>query len=224
MRLTAKVLLAVLGTIALPSFVEAGPIALRSTLDAMLGGGAVNEDFEAYPVGSSYAVLGPSFDSTSTPNGQGPGLIVPGVVLSTNVGNVIWQAAGFFGLPTKTIGSDVSQNVRTDFTGNVNAFGVDLLNYEGFGAVYNVTIFGVDDSTVIGTIPGIVFPSAVTSNFVGFYDAGGIGSFRVDVPTGFGPVIDNLEFGVAAPEPGSLLLLGTGVLAVARRVRRRETV
>ena len=224
MRLTARLLFAALGTVALPSLLEAGPVTLRSTLDAMLSAGAVNENFESYVIASGTAPLGASFDSTSTPNGQGPGLIVPNVTLSTTVGSVIWQSAGFFSLPTKTIGTDVSQNLSTDFTGSVNAFGVDLLNYGGFPAVYNVTIFGVDDVTVIGSIPGISFPSPVTSTFVGFHDAAGIGSFRIDVPTGFGPVIDNLEFGVAAPEPGLLMLLGTGVVAVARRVRRRDTV
>jgi hypothetical protein len=220
MRLATIVVLAGL-FVSVSSKLEAAPITLRSTLNSMLGAGAVNENFETYAISSGFALLGGSTDSTSTENGQGPGLVVPGIVLSTTTGNVIWQANGFYSMPTKTIGTDVSGDLTVDFTTSVNAFGVDLLNYGGYPSTYNVTIFGADDTTVLASGLGLSFPSAVTPQFFGFENAGGIGSFRVDRLTGFGPVIDNLEFGSAkVPEPGSLVLVLTGLAAMVRRARR----
>jgi len=207
-------------TVAVPR-AEAAPIASRAALDAFLGSSAIDEDFETYAIATNFAPVGATVDSTTVVNGQGPNLVVDGVALSTSSGNIIWQANNYFNIPTKTIGTDVSTDLTVNFTTPVSAFGVDLLNYELFPSTYNVTVYGADDATVIGSLLGIAFPSAVTPRFFGFENASGIGGFRVDQTAGFGPVIDNLEFG-AVPEPGSMLLLGTGLAAVARRVRRQR--
>jgi len=174
----------------------AGPIATRSALDGMLGVGAMGETFESYSVApGALDVLGSSLSSTTVVNGQGPGLIARGFDITTTTGSLVWQGDTAFNLPTKTFGSQVSFDVTIDFTTFVSAAGLDVMNYGGFPAVNSVTFFGLDDTTVIGTFPGLSFPSAVTPQFVGFANAAGIGSIRVNTDSGFGPVIDNLEFG-----------------------------
>jgi hypothetical protein len=217
---TLKCLLPALVAAAVSSSAWAGPVATRAALDAMLGAGATNENFESYPVASGGLVgVGASLSSTSTPNGQGPGLIAAGVTISTSSGSVTWQGDNFYGLPSKTMGTDVSFDITIDFTAFADAVGVDLLNYGGYPSTYDVTVFALDDTTVLQQFTGYTFPSAVTPLFFGFENAGGIGSLRIDRTSGFGPVIDNLTFGTV-PEPASIALVAMSLLAL--RVSRRR--
>ncbi len=198
----------------------AGPVISRAALDAMLGVGASKETFESYPVAAGSNVgVGTSLSSTSTPNGQSAGLIAPGVTLSTSNGVVLWQGANYFKLPTKTIGANIGTDIIIDFTVFTNAVGLDLLNYGGYAATYDVTAFGLDDTTILQSFTGINFPKAVTPTFFGFEHAAGVGRVSVVAVAGFGPVIDNLTFGTV-PEPASLALVGLSllVLRVTRRV------
>jgi PEP-CTERM motif len=203
------------------SAASASPIANWAALNALLGGFAVTENFEAFAVASGTgAFVGGVLDATSTPGGQGPGLIVPNLQVSTSFGDLFWQGAGFFSLPTQTMGAQPARDLTFDFLGAMAAFGMDLLNYGGFPATYQVTVYGSDDATIL-SVSTVSFPSAVTPTFFGFEFAGGIGRVRVDALQGFGPVADNVTFG-AVPEPASMTLLASGLAGLAARGWRKR--
>jgi hypothetical protein len=69
------------------------------------GGPAVIEDFEAYAIGAGGAenISTLTLDSTTiTGTGQGPGLVLPGVLFQCIAGSLQWNGDTYFGLPSKT--------------------------------------------------------------------------------------------------------------------------
>ncbi len=146
---------------------------------------------------------------------------MPGLRVSTSSGSLVWQGNGFYSLPSQTMGTNPAFDLLFDFLVPVHAFGMDLLNYGGFPATSQVTVFGSDDVTVLAVVGGLSFPSAVTPLFFGYESGGGIGSVRVNQVVGFGPVVDNVTFG-AVPEPASVTLLSLGLAGIALRTWRRK--
>lgn len=55
----------------------------------------------------------------------------------------------------------------------------------------------------------------------GYYGFDGVALDRIVIAAGDAFLIDNLEIGSPVPEPTTLLLLGSGVVGVMRRVKRR---
>jgi hypothetical protein len=70
-----------------------------------LGGGGTTETFENFSVadGTSVILDATPLTSTTVTNGQGPGLIVPGLTISDNGGELQWNGNYYYGLPTKTV-------------------------------------------------------------------------------------------------------------------------
>jgi PEP-CTERM motif len=226
MRFIRSLAVALLGLAAVSQAALAGPIATRGDLETLLGGAGTLETFQAFassPEGFDYVDCNP-LTSTATCNGQGPGLIVPGLSIT---GNPAWIDAGYIGLPSRMLGDGDGADDVFDFTTPVTAFGADLFAFDQFASPNaSITIFGVDDVTIIGQITNIGLTLA--GSFVGWSDLNGIGSFVMGyggaLPT-FIPNIDNLEFGTAAasvPEPGTLALLGLGLAGLAAGRRRRK--
>jgi hypothetical protein len=118
-----------------------------------------------------------------------------------------------------------------DFAGPVNAFGIDLRAFSGYGTTATMDIYAPDDTTLIGTLASIGLSSSGIQVFAGWEDAGGIGRIAL-TQTGqtWSPIIDNLEFGnTAVPEPstylaGALLTLGFGVQGVRSLRSRKQAV
>ena len=213
-----------LGTlfVGFPQRAEAGLIADRATLDALLGPTAVTEDFERFQIGFGDAVNldVATLDSSTIANGQGPGLVVPGVRFVSS-SQLQWNGPGWFGQPSKDLLSNSGDStLLVDFTAATSAFGLELLSFTGFPDTAMVTIYASDDATVLATFSGI----PVAGEFFGFTDPGGIGGARLTGVFPWSPIIDNLEFGrvTAVPEPSSLLMTTGGILGLALLRRRRS--
>ncbi|GCL57062.1 PEP-CTERM sorting domain-containing protein [Microcystis aeruginosa] len=197
----------------------------RTQLNTILGGSGVTENFENYnvPDGNGYELQATLLDSSTVVNGQGPGLVVNGVTFVAGSSNLKWNRANYFGSPSKELVA-LSQTMNIDFSVPVNAFGLDLRAYQGFGDTATVTIFGTDDSTVLDTISPIGLAGTGVPVFFGYQDIAGIGKIELTQQSRpWSPIIDNLTFGQSAaastPEPSTVL--GLGLLGLGALVKRQ---
>ena len=197
----------------------------RTQLNTILGGSGVTENFENYnvPDGNGDG-LQATLDSSTVVNGQGPGLVVNGVTFVAGSSNLKWNGANYFGSPSKELVADGQQLMNIDFSVPVNAFGLDLRAFTGFGDTATVTIFGTDDSTVLDIISPIGLAGTGVPVFFGYQDIAGIGKIELTQQSWFwSPIIDNLTFGQSAaastPEPSTVL--GLGLLGLGALVKRQ---
>jgi hypothetical protein len=205
---------------------QAAIVLTRPALQVILGGPGTLEDFESYNIGVGNAVvLNTSVLNNATiANGQGPGLVIPGVTF-TDGSNLQWDGAGYYGSPSKEILGN-GQPLAINFSAPTIAFGVDLREFLGYPDVARVDVYAPDDTTLIGSIPGIVQSGTGVPVFAGWEDAGGIGRVVISgVNYNWTPIIDNLEFGRSTsgvPELSSALvwaMMTVGGVAVAWRRR-----
>ena len=196
---------------------------LRSTdLQTLLGEAGTLEDFESFTIDDGFAtnIDAKVLDSNAIANGQGPGLVVAGVRFTWPPGigpsNGQWDGAAYYGSFSKEILTNYQRKLDIDFTGVVTAFGVDLRTYTGYGSTATISIFGPDDSTLIGLVSSINLPDDGTAVFAGWTDVSGIG--RVELAqhdNTWSPIIDNLEFGSrGVPEPSAIWLALAAVVGL----------
>jgi len=127
---------------------------------------------------------------------------------------------GYYGYPTSTISlqpetfNDPADLLIT-LPGTVTALGFDFGNLFGDGTA---TITLSD-----GSVQTVTAPASTGLAFFGVTAPGGLNSVEITVPDTFGLQLADLSYGTAAatPEPGSFLLLGSGVLALAGAMRRK---
>jgi hypothetical protein len=196
---------------------DAAVVADRAALDALLGGAAVTEGFESFTIcyGCAVNLDVAVLNSNSIANGQGPGLVVPGVNFVTSQ-QVQLNGPGYYGQPSNNILSNSNSSwLMIDFTVLTSAFGMDLLTFAGYPDVATVTVFATDDITPLATISGISIPTS-SPVFFGYEDAAGIGKVVLTGTFGWSPLIDNVTFGpTSVPEPATSLLLGAGLFGAA---------
>jgi hypothetical protein len=200
-------------------------IPTRADLVTLLGGPGTIEDFESYSIAPGSATFTGITDlnSSTIVNGQGPGLVKPGLDFTFGTGELQWDGAGYFGSPSKEIlsGAPAGQPLTIKFTdGTVDAFGVDLRAFSGYAATADVKIYALDDTTLVGEISGVALSTDGTPVFAGWHNAGGIGEVVLSQDgQPWSPIIDNLEYGAAAPsgvpEPSSLVVFGVAGVAFA---------
>ncbi len=203
---------------------NAASVADRVTLQSLLGGFGVTENFEAFSIAPGEATSAGCavLSSTSICSTQGPGLVQPGLEISAP-GGLQWDGQGYFGAPSRELlANDTALTI--DFASPVTAAGFDLRAFVGYAATASIEIYASDDTTQIGSIPTIVLADDGIPVFAGWQDAAGIGRIVVSQPQyGWSPIIDNLEYSAAAtatPEPASAALLGVGIALAAWRRRR----
>lgn len=210
----------VLGLVGVAS---AQQISTRTQLNQILSSGYEYEDaFQAFNIASgSAARLGIiSMNSTSTVDGQGPGLLDPGVTYSTetSTSSLQWDGNNYSGSTKQEILSDDNE-LFLSYTMPVDAMGVDLRAFTGFGQGYTAFVF--NGATLVGEVTGTLANDGSTQ-FFGWENAGGITEVVFDsTAQGWSPIIQEHSYGYAAlaPEPASLAALALGGLVLLRRRR-----
>ena len=170
----------------------------------------VVEDFESFsPKDTNLAVI-VSNGITYTPVGTGTNVAVasPGY---TNFG------AGVNPTTTSILTASGNEDFTGVFSSPAFAVGFDVF-LNGLGPA-TATFF--NDATLLGTV---AFPTGDDQRFAGILSDVAVTSFRWTATRGgeLNTGIDNVALGDAAqvPEPATVLLLGFGLLAAARRWRQ----
>ena len=217
-------LLAVAAATLLAGAAHAGTVATRADLQSAIGGVGSLETFGSLSVSGGGATTFGCASNTMSAGascGQSTTALTPGA--SYTSGEFQLNGAGYFGAPSNELLSD-SGALGVGFTGTVNAIGLDLRAYTGYGATATVTVYGKDGVTVLDT-SSVALGSGGAPVFFGYESSADIGSLSLTQSTwGWSPIIDNVEWGATAsavPEPTSFLLMGLslGMFAIARRKR-----
>lgn len=169
-------LFAVAAWLAMAAPTRAAVVLDRATLNSIVGGLAISENFEAYQIaaGGALAFNGVNALTSATiltsGTAQGPGLVMPGVSFSGL--NVQWNAQAYYGAPSREILFN-SNSLTIDFSTPATAFGLDLRNFSGYSSTVSVTVLAANGTTVLYSGSGLNLSG--TAQFFGFEDAGGIG-------------------------------------------------
>ncbi len=214
-------LLAASGLLLSVNPVLAQSIATRGDLNALLGANAENENLSGLPISGGGAV-----DSQVQVVNSSNYLTQSDLSFSLpNSGIFQFDSPGYYGATENEIlvgGGDMAMN----FSGTVNAFGVDLRTFDCCGNTQTITIYGANDTTVLATFANVALNGNGVAQFFGYDSSSAIGEVVFsDGSQGWSAIVGNITYGAAestgVPEPASLAALGTGLLALGMIRRRR---
>jgi PEP-CTERM motif len=150
--------------------------------------------------------------------------ILNGITYTTNDGTALVTDLFLALSPPNTLGENVNgfflptDTMTFVFPSPIKVFGISFNTFD------TSTTGGYTATDNIGdVIPSFYdpFPGQSTGQFVGFSSTVGFTSVTLAAPGGFSYTLDDLAYGGTVPEPGSLILLGSGVLGFAGLLRRK---
>ena len=222
MNLLQQRLLAVAAAALFANAAHAGTVASRADLQTAIGGVGTVETFQS--LGSSTFGFGCTGNalSASASCGVPTSGLQSGVAFTSSAFQL--DGPGYYGSPSTELLSN-SGVLGINFAGSVNAVGLDLRAFSGYGANATITVFGADDATVLATISNFNLGASGAPVFFGYESTAGIGSLSLSQGSySWSPLVDNVEWGnttSAVPEPTSIALIGLslGLFAMTRRKR-----
>jgi len=111
-----------------------------------------------------------------------------------------------------------------DFDSGQSAFGLALRDFSGYGGNMTLTVYATNDTTVLDTY-NVTFPT--NGSIVNFFDSGesaqigavSLGAVGLDSWSG---ILNSVTYNTTTiPEPGTLVLLGTGLIGLAGSRKRK---
>lgn len=172
-----------------------GQIPDRATLNSILGGNLVLEDFESFSIadGSATNLDVTVLDDQSIANGQGPGLVEDGATYSA--GTLQWNGNTYYNLPTKTFLAN-AETLEIRYDPVVTAMGVDAHAFSGFAYSGTMTVYDANNS-IVETVQFTLNSGGSETVFVGYEWNAGISRVVFDdLAHPWGPVINDHGYGV----------------------------
>jgi len=152
--------------------------------------------------------------------GSGPA-VIDGLTFTSNDSMFVIDPA-FYGFPYPDGFFNADYNIPNLVTitlpSSYTAIGFDFGSLFSGGASFDVTLGSLGPFTVVST--GSVQDGVLA--FAGFVSTTSFNTVTLSMPDApFYNSVDNFSYGSAVPEPGSLALLGTGLVGIVGVLRRR---
>ena len=175
---------------------------------------ADTQNFNAYGAGTGLGLGEAEWIGASS-------LAFPAFTLNTTGANGLQlDAPGYFGATNYELLGEDSLNI--DFNVAQSAFAIDVRDFSGYGGMDTITVYGANDTTVLNT-----YNITLNGSIITFTDSGEsapIGAVSLSDVGGeyWTGILQSVSYGtVVTPEPGTLSLLGFGVLGLAGLARRK---
>jgi hypothetical protein len=145
-----------------------------------------------------------------------------GITYTTNDGTALVTDLFLALSPPNTLGENVNgfflptDTMTFVFPSPIKVFGISFNTFDTSTGGYTATD-NIGDVILSSYDP---FPGQGTGEFVGFRSTVGFTSVTLAAPGGFSYTLDDLAY-TTIPEPGSLILLGSGVLGFTGFLRRK---
>jgi hypothetical protein len=192
-------------------------LVLAITLLAVLGSGRTFADTQ------TFNAYGTATDAGKAALNVGTSVAFPGFTLDTSGFSLQLDPPGWFGAPNYELLGNQG-DLTIDFTVPQTSFSIKLRDFKGFGGTETITVFGVDDTTVLSTFTVGMNGSIITSTDSS--ESAPIGAVNLAEISGqfWTGALQSVTFSTPdpTPEPDSLSLLAVGVLGLAGMVRRNR--
>lgn len=175
---------------------------------------ATTQDFNAYGI------------STGLGFGQAENLgfttlAFPDFTLSTNAPTLQLDAPGYFGaLNYELLGN--GGDLTITFNAAQPNFSIDLRDFAGFGGTDTIKVYGTDHVTLLNA-----YSVSLNGTIQTFSDAGenaAIGAVNLSVISSenWSGILQSVTYnGTTTPEPGTFLMMGSGLVGLAGVLRRK---